>query len=329
MPSARMTVFFIGVSVKFKMATSQTNNQAKIQANIRTKLKGAIFAGCRAGHAACEEPGETSGFVSVFRAAWHKGKLEHANANRFPAPSLPTVLRRRWLQHGLAATLVAAVPAMSHAQTKPVETAPKVPAKTAADSAKASPKPSTKTPPVILIYGDSISAEYGLARGTGWAALLEKRLAERKLPHTVVNASISGETTSGGLSRFPEVLARVKPTVLVLELGGNDALRGLPLTMSRQNLATMIESAQKAGSTVVLAGMQMPPNYGKAYTDAFRTMYPELSKQYKTALIPHFLEGVGEKRELFQSDGIHPTAAAQPRMMENVWQALEPVVAKK
>ena len=178
----------------------------------------------------------------------------------------------------------------------------------------------------ILVYGDSLSAEYGLARGTGWAALLQARLAERKLPFTVVNSSISGETTSGGASRIAAELAKHKPAIVVIELGGNDALRGLPLDLSKQNLAAMIEAATNINARVVLAGMQMPPNYGRAYTDQFKQLYSSLATQYKTALVPHFLEGVGEKRELFQADGIHPLASAHPLILANVWPALEPLL---
>ena len=178
----------------------------------------------------------------------------------------------------------------------------------------------------ILVYGDSLSAEYGLARGTGWAALLQARLTERKLPFTVVNSSISGETTSGGASRIAAELAKHRPAIVVIELGGNDALRGLPLDLSKQNLAAMIEAATNINARVVLAGIQMPPNYGRAYTEQFKQLYSSLATQYKTALVPHFLEGIGEKRELFQADGIHPLASAHPIILANVWPALEPLL---
>ncbi len=182
------------------------------------------------------------------------------------------------------------------------------------------------TAPTILVYGDSLSAEYGIARGSGWAALLERRLVAEKFPHRVINSSISGETTSGGASRIAGELATHKPAIVILELGGNDALRGLAPAMTRQNFKTMIEASTKAGAKVVLAGMQMPPNYGRAFTEQFKVMYSELAREYKAALVPHFLEGVGEKRELFQSDGIHPLASAHPLILDNVWPVLKPVL---
>jgi acyl-CoA thioesterase I len=257
----------------------------------------------------------------VFKDQATKKGSEGKAAARFPTEKTTfssAMLRRRVLH----AIVLAALPGFGWAQSAPVK--PTGQASALGGAAHASGKQA-----VILVYGDSLSAEYGLARGAGWAALLEKRVAARKPPYSVENASISGETTSGGASRLPEVLSRTRPAVVVLELGGNDALRGLPLAMSRQNFSTMIEAAQKAGAKVVLAGMQMPPNYGKAYTESFRAMYEELAAKHKVALIPHFLEGVGEKRELFQADGIHPKAEAQPRMLDNVWPALEPLLAKK
>jgi len=181
-------------------------------------------------------------------------------------------------------------------------------------------------PPAILVLGDSLSAEYGLQRGKGWVALMEQRLKEKQLDYSVVNASISGETSSGGAARFAETLARTKPAVVIIELGGNDGLRGLPITATRANFEAMITQAQKSGAKVVLAGMQMPPNYGRDYTEKFRNMYPELAQKYKTGLAPFILEGIGDKPELFQPDGIHPLAQAHPRMLDNVWPALEPLL---
>lgn len=177
----------------------------------------------------------------------------------------------------------------------------------------------------ILVVGDSLSAEYGLKRGEGWVALLEKRLADRKIPAKVVNASISGDTTSGGRSRLPALLAQHKPDIVVIELGGNDALRGLPLAMTEQNLARMTEDAQKAGARVLLVGMQMPPNYGADYTSRFAALYPKVAKAHKAAFVPSLLAGVGDAPDadsLFQSDRIHPKAQAHPRMLDNVWPAL-------
>lgn len=180
--------------------------------------------------------------------------------------------------------------------------------------------------PVILVVGDSLSAEYGLKRGTGWVALLEQRLAREKIAARVVNASISGDTTSGGRSRLPALLQQHKPTHVVLELGGNDALRGLPLSGTEQNLAWMTEAAQKAGARVLLVGMQVPPNYGADYGNRFSGLFSKVAKERKAGLVPFLLAGVGDLADataLFQADGIHPKAEAQPRMLENVWPELK------
>ena len=182
--------------------------------------------------------------------------------------------------------------------------------------------------PVILVFGDSLSAEYGLARGTGWAALLDARLKQQRLPFSVVNASISGETTSGGAARIDLALKQHQPTVIIIELGGNDGLRGLALDATRANLTRMIEASHKAGARVLLAGMQLPPNYGRAYGEQFQRLYTELAQRHKSALVPLFLDGVAERRELFQADGIHPTAAAQPRLLDNTWSVLAPLLSK-
>lgn len=179
--------------------------------------------------------------------------------------------------------------------------------------------------PVILVVGDSLSAEYGLKRGTGWVALLEARLAREKVAAKVVNASISGDTTSGGRARLPALLAQHKPTHVVIELGGNDALRGLPLSGTEDNLAQMAQAAQKAGARVLLVGMQVPPNYGTDYTNRFAAVFTQVAKKHRTGLVPFLLEGVADvpdARALFQADGIHPRAEAQPRMLENVWPEL-------
>lgn len=194
-----------------------------------------------------------------------------------------------------------------------------------AAGAAAATSPAT---PVIMVFGDSLSAEYGLPRGAGWAALLDHRLKEKRFNYSVVNASISGETTSGGAARIGAALQQHKPAVVILELGGNDGLRGLALDATRANLKRMIEASTKAGARVVLVGMQLPPNYGRSYTEGFRTLYGELAKQYKAALVPFFFEGVADHRELFQSDGIHPTREAQPRLLDNAWKALVPVLAR-
>ena len=178
----------------------------------------------------------------------------------------------------------------------------------------------------ILVLGDSLSAEYGLARGTGWVALLEKRLAQEKITASVVNASVSGETTSGGRSRLAALLAQHQPSVVVLELGGNDALRGLPLKNTQDNLAWMVEAAQKAGAKVLLVGMQVPPNYGTDYANRFAATFADVAKARKAALVPFFLKGVADGPEptrLFQPDRIHPRAEAHPQMLANVWPELQ------
>ena len=183
--------------------------------------------------------------------------------------------------------------------------------------------------PAILVVGDSLSAEYGIARGTGWVALLEKRLAAEKLAWRVVNASISGDTTSGGRSRLPALLQREKPAVVVIELGGNDALRGLPLNATRDNLRAMAQAAKAAGARVLIAGMQMPPNYGRQYGQQFEQLFADVAKAEGAALVPFFLAGVADgpnAERNFQPDRIHPVAAAHPTMLDNVWPALRPLL---
>ena len=178
----------------------------------------------------------------------------------------------------------------------------------------------------ILVLGDSLSAEYGLARGTGWVALLQKQLAKDKPGVEVINASISGDTTSGGRSRLPALLKRHQPSHVVIELGGNDALRGLPMTMTQENLLTMTQQAQATGAKVLLLGMQMPPNYGPEMARQFEAAYSEVAKSQKAALVPFFLKGVGDDPDpikWFQADRIHPNEAAQPRLLANVWPILK------
>ena len=181
-------------------------------------------------------------------------------------------------------------------------------------------------PPTILVLGDSLSAEYGLKRGTGWVALLEKKLAAEMLPAQVVNASISGDTTSGGRSRLPTLLERHKPELVVIELGANDALRGLPLGMTEENLDQMAGSARKAGARVLLVGMQMPPNYGADYANRFAALYQKVAKTNNSALVPFLLKGVADAADptaLFQADRIHPKEEAQPLLLGNVWPELK------
>ena len=181
----------------------------------------------------------------------------------------------------------------------------------------------------ILVVGDSLSAEYGLKRGTGWVPLLEKQLAGEKKSARVVNASISGDTTSGGRSRLPGLLAQHKPATVVIELGGNDALRGLPLDMTEKNLLAMTQAAKKAGAKVLLLGMQVPPNYGGNYGATFTGLFTKVAKAEKVALVPFFLKGVADVEDVasqFQADRIHPNEQAQPKMLANVWPELKKLI---
>ena len=180
----------------------------------------------------------------------------------------------------------------------------------------------------VLVLGDSLSAEYGLARGTGWVPLLEKRLAQENINATVINASISGETTSGGKARVQALLDKHKPTLVVLELGANDALRGLALRSTENNLRDMIKSSQQINAKVVLLGMQIPPNYGTDYARQFSGIYPKLAKETGAGLVPFFLDKVATTPTLFQADRIHPTAQAQPLMLDSVWPYLKPILKK-
>jgi acyl-CoA thioesterase I len=183
--------------------------------------------------------------------------------------------------------------------------------------------------PVIMVFGDSLSAAYGLSQKDGWVALLGKKLEQDKLNYKVVNASISGETTLGGATRINAALKQHRPAVIVVELGGNDGLRGLPLTDSKANLDKIILASKKQKAHVLLVGMQLPPNYGMEYTEKFHAMYAALAKQHKTALVPFMLEGVADSRDNFQADNIHPTAKVQPRMLENIWAPLIPLLSNK
>jgi acyl-CoA thioesterase-1 len=181
----------------------------------------------------------------------------------------------------------------------------------------------------LLVVGDSISAEYGLPRGSGWVALLERRIARDRLPVKVINASISGDTTSGGRTRLPALLAQHRPDVVLIELGGNDALRGLPLSMTEANLLAMTRAAKAAGARVLITGMQVPPNYGRKYTDDFAALFASVARAESTALLPFLLKGVADvpqAESLFQPDRIHPNEQAQPVLLDNVWPVLEPLL---
>jgi len=211
--------------------------------------------------------------------------------------------RRRWLAHCSAALALAAAAAA-------------MPAFAAATRA-------------LLVVGDSLSAEYGLVRGTGWVALLEERIAREKIAANVVNASISGDTTAGGLARLPALLREKKPAVVVIELGGNDALRGLPLEATRANLVEMTKLAKSARAKVVIVGMQLPPNYGRAYGDRFASLFADVAKAEGAALVPFLLKGVADVPQadtMFQADRIHPLASAHPTMLANVWPVLAPLL---
>lgn len=175
----------------------------------------------------------------------------------------------------------------------------------------------------VLVVGDSLSAAYNIPVSSGWVSLLADRVDEYKPGHEVVNASISGDTTSGGRSRLPGLLEEHTPSVVVIELGGNDGLRATPVTIIRENLVAMIEKSLDAGAGVVLAGMQLPPSYGRRYTEQFRDLYFELQQEYDITLVPFLLEGVGDNPELMQDDGIHPTEEAQLLILELVWPHLK------
>lgn len=178
----------------------------------------------------------------------------------------------------------------------------------------------------ILIIGDSLSAEYGLKRGTGWVELLKQSLAKTHPSAEIINASISGDTTSGGVSRIKALLARTKPNIVLIELGANDALRGLPLSLTRNNILEMVRLAKETGAQVLLAGMQIPPNYGTEYTTAFRELFAQIAQSEQTGLVPFFLEGIADRPEMFQADTIHPNEQAQPILKGNVLEKLAPML---
>jgi acyl-CoA thioesterase I len=179
---------------------------------------------------------------------------------------------------------------------------------------------------VILVLGDSISSAYGIGVENGWVQLLQDRLDESNSGYRVVNASISGDTSNGGAARLAAALETHKPDIVVVELGGNDGLRGLPLSVTRESLDRIVVESQEAGARVLLLGMRLPPNYGPAYTDAFHAIYEELAERHQTARVPFLLEGIGGVDELMQADGIHPRSEAQPLMLDNVWPYLQPLL---
>ena len=180
--------------------------------------------------------------------------------------------------------------------------------------------------PVILVYGDSLSAGYGLPQGKSWVDLLQQRIEQQNLGYRVVNASISGETTLGGLNRLPQALAEHRPRIVIIELGPNDGLRGQPLGTMRANLVQMIRASQAAKAKVLLVGMRIPPNYGPDYTEKFHAAFQAAAKTTRVPLVPFLLEGLADKREMFQADGIHPGAEAQALLLDNVWKTLQPML---
>ncbi|MDP2792703.1 MAG: arylesterase [Sulfurisoma sp.] len=180
--------------------------------------------------------------------------------------------------------------------------------------------------PTILVFGDSLSAGHGLANGQAWPALLERRLKAEKLPHAVANASIGGETSAGGRARLPAALDRFKPAVVVVALGANDGLRGLPVAQLRDNLVAMVRVAKAKKARVLLVGMRLPPNYGSPYTEEFARIFTAVAKQEKLPLLPFLLEPVANDRANFQPDGLHPVAGAQPKILDHVWPALKPLL---
>jgi acyl-CoA thioesterase-1 len=186
--------------------------------------------------------------------------------------------------------------------------------------------PATAAARTILVLGDSLGAAFGIETGAGWVTLLEQRLARQNFSYRVVNASISGDTSAGGLARLPALLSTHRPDIVIVELGGNDGLRGLPPQQMKDNLIAMVGKARAGGAKVLLLGLRMPPNYGKRYTEMFQQVYRDVAAEQGIPLVPFILEGIADRRDLMQRDGIHPTAAAQSRLLENVWPALRPLL---
>ena len=195
-----------------------------------------------------------------------------------------------------------------------------------AASASAAPAPAPPAP-VVLVFGDSLSAAYGIPINSGWVSLLAQRLKSQKPPYQVVNASVSGETTRGGVKRIDGALEQHRPSIVIVELGANDGLRGLPTDAVKDNLDSIIQTSRERNAQVLLVGMRLPPNYGQGFNEKFSEVYTALAKKYEAPLVPFLLEGV-EKREHFQADGLHPTTAAQTIMLETVWAKLEPMLKR-
>ena len=178
--------------------------------------------------------------------------------------------------------------------------------------------------PVLLILGDSLSAGFGMDRDQSWVQLLENRLQERGFSYSILNSSISGDTTQGGLARLPRLMDRYHPEIVIIELGANDGLRGINPDITRENMKRLIRYSQQGGALVLLAGIKLPPNYGSAYLQQFESMYPDLAREYNTLLVPFFMDGVVFKPDLLQADGIHPNEKGQPVLLENIWEVLGP-----
>lgn len=190
------------------------------------------------------------------------------------------------------------------------------------------PLVSASESPVLLVLGDSLSAGYGMDREKSWVSLLETRLAERGYSYRVLNSSISGDTSQGGLTRLPRLLERYQPQIVIIELGANDGLRGIDPAVTRANLADMIRRSQASGARVLLAGIRLPPNYGSAYLQKFESMYANLASEYQTLLVPFIMDGVAMEPEFLQADNIHPNEAGQPVLLDNVWTVLEPALVR-
>ena len=180
--------------------------------------------------------------------------------------------------------------------------------------------------PAVVILGDSLSAAYGMEISQSWPSLLQQRLIENGYTHQVFNSSIAGDTTQGGATRLPRLLDKNQPDVVILELGGNDGLRGMPIEVTGKNLSSMIEQSQSAGAAVILSEMRIPPNYGRTYTEKFNTLYTTLADQYNVSLLPFLLDDIALQPDLMMADGIHPTAKAQPLILDKVWRQLEPLL---
>lgn len=236
-------------------------------------------------------------------------------------------LHRQGFAFALACVLLALAACARTPEPAPADTTPApVAATTPATPATPAPAPQPVAQHVVLVMGDSLSAGYGLAASEGWVSLTAQKIAQEKSGWGLVNASVSGETTAGGAARIAGELARNKPEVVVIELGANDGLRGLPLTETRTHLAAMIDAAQAAKAKVLLVGMRLPPNYGPDYTQGFESLFADLAKQKQTAFLPFLLEPVAADDSAFQADRLHPNAGAQPKLRDHVWQALAPLL---